>query len=236
MSDVSASQGSASRGSALHGAACHPRPHDWPALEDAVHHGQRLFRQVLGAMAEPGSVAEVRLAPLPEGVAMSSAAWGTLLALCDLDTRVWIADELQRDGLAEAIAFHTGSRIVTDAGEADFALLTPQSCQELPDFAEGSDTYPDRSTTLVVVLDDLAEVGDRRRIAGNEPWRLRGPGILDSRILELDATAAVLMTRLAANRASFPLGLDAILTSAGRLTAIPRSTRIERVSGVEEDA
>ncbi|MGO3354682.1 MAG: phosphonate C-P lyase system protein PhnH [Halomonas sp.] len=209
-----------------------PRPHDWPALDDAVHHGQRLFRQLLSAMAEPGTIEELSLSPLPEGVGLSRAAWGVLLALCDLDSRVWIASELDRDGMAEAIAFHTGARIVTQADQADFALLTPQSCQNLPIFAEGSDTYPDRSTTLLVVLEALGSSAEDRRINNADRWRLSGPGILDTRVLELDASAGALMTRLTANRGSFPCGLDAILTCSGRLVAIPRSTRIEHLVGM----
>lgn len=223
-----------------------PRPHDWPSLDDAVHHSQCLFRQLLGVMAEPGTFAEIRMAPLPESTALPGAAWGVLLSLCDLDTRVWIADELNCDGLAEAIAFHTGSRIVSQADEADFALLTPLSFPHLSSFAVGSDVYPDRSTTLVVVLNTLEEAVDGCGIAGGECWRLSGPGIRDSRVLELDTAAEMLMTRLAVNRASFPQGLDTILTSLERLTAIPRSTRIEKLPGtalpdsfvtpVEEDA
>lgn len=208
-----------------------PRPHDWPALDDAVHHGQRLFRQLLSAMAEPGTVAEVSLAPLPEGIGLSRAAWGALLTLCDLDSRIWIATELDRNGIAEAIAFHTGARIVTQADQADFALLTPQSCQNLPSFSEGSDTYPDRSTTLLVVLEALGS-DEGRRVNNVDRWRLSGPGILDSRVLELDTSARALMTRLTANRDSFPCGLDTILTCSGHLAAIPRSTRIVHLAGM----
>lgn len=207
------------------------RPHDWPALDDAVHHGQHLFRQLLSAMAEPGTIEEVSLSPLPEGVGLSRAAWGVLLALCDLDSRIWISNELDRDGMAEAIAFHTGARIVTQADQADFALLTPQSCQDLPSFAEGSDTHPDRSTTLLVVLQTLANAkGQPSNNTGC--WRLSGPGIADTRMLELDASAEVLMTRLKANSGSFPRGLDTILTCSERLVAIPRSTRIEPLAGM----
>ncbi|MCD2088935.1 MULTISPECIES: phosphonate C-P lyase system protein PhnH [Halomonadaceae] len=205
-----------------------PKPHQWPALKEAVHHSQQLFRQVLSSMAEPGTFAEVNLAPLPQDVAMSPAAWAVLLVLCDLDTRVWIADELNRDGLAEAIAFHTGARIVSRADEADFALVVPSTCQAMPRFSEGSDTYPDRSTTLIVVLESLAEARSDASQRGNTCWQLSGPGILNQRVLELDDTAEALMQRLALNRASFPLGLDTILTSGSSLTAIPRSTRIQK--------
>ncbi|WP_051510672.1 MULTISPECIES: phosphonate C-P lyase system protein PhnH [Cobetia] len=220
------------------------RPHDWPALDDAVHHSQRLFRQLLSAMSEPGTVHDIPVSSMPQGVALSSAAWGTLLALCDLESRLWIADELNRDGLAAAISFHTGARIVTCADEADFALVTPHSCQRMPNVSEGSDTYPDRSTTLIVVL---AATGTLKSAEGfphapahgplpTRDWRLSGPGIRDSRVVALDVKAEALMQRLACNRAHFPLGLDAILTADTHLIAIPRSTQIDVVTATEEHA
>lgn len=205
--------------------AAAPRPHEWPSLDAPVLQGQALFRQILGCMAEPGTFAQMSVAPLPAGVALSPAAWAALLVLCDLETGVWIANALDRDGLAEAIAFHTGARIVERADQADFALIAP-STKTLPAFAEGSDTYPDRSTTLIVVVDTLEAPGEVSS-SGHDRWRLSGPGILEHRVIALDASARVLMERLAANRASFPLGVDALVTSNERLTALPRSTRIE---------
>ncbi|GAA0640290.1 phosphonate C-P lyase system protein PhnH [Halomonas beimenensis] len=190
----------------------------WPAFSDPVHDGQRHFRRVLAAMAEPGTLHVAAAPAVPEDAAIGPALWATLLSLCDLDTRLWIAPGLEAGGLTGALSFHTGCRLTAAPEDADFALVTPGTLAEpAPLFAEGSDAYPDRSTTLLVVLEALAE---------GDAWRLAGPGIPDTRGLDL-GEAGPLMTRLAANRARFPRGLDAILTCGERLAAMPRSTRIE---------
>lgn len=205
----------------------------WNAFDTPVHDSQRVYRQLLSAMAEPGTFAEVGGTPLPPPeAAIGAACWATLLTLCDLDTRVWVAPELDAVGIHEALAFHTGARLTERPDEADFALVTPatlagQGEAEPPAFQEGSDTYPDRSTTLVVVLDRLDTAG---------PWTLSGPGIPDRRQLDAGQGGEALMTRLAANRARFPRGLDAILTCGPRLAAVPRSTRITRSAQEEVDA
>lgn len=192
----------------------------WNAFPDPVHDGQRQFRRVLAAMAEPGTLQVAEAPAVPDDAAIGAALWGTLLALCDLETRLWIAPGLEAGGLVEALGFHAGCRVTAAPEEADFALVTPATLASehaAPAFAEGCDAYPDRSTTLLVVLDALDEAG---------PWRLAGPGIPGTRTLEV-GEATPLMRRLAANRARFPRGLDAILTCGERLAAIPRSTRLE---------
>ncbi|MBA2779342.1 phosphonate C-P lyase system protein PhnH [Billgrantia kenyensis] len=202
----------------------------WHAFESPVHDSQRMFRQLLSAMSEPGTLAAVsditvrHILP-PAGSAVGAAGWATLLTLCDLETSVWIAPELNTGGLADALTFHTGARMAPSAAEADFALVLPATLSgQAPAFREGSDTHPDRSTTLVVVLAELEADG---------PWCLSGPGIADVRNLDVGQGGEALMTRLAANRARFPRGLDAILTCEERLTAVPRSTCITQVQ-IEE--
>jgi len=205
----------------------------WNAFDTPVHDSQRVYRQLLAAMAEPGTFAEVEGVPLPPPeAAIGVACWATLLSLCDLDTRVWVAPELDAAGINEALTFHTGARHTQCPDEADFALVTPatlagQGMAEPPAFQEGSDSYPDRSTTLVVVLDRLASAGS---------WTLSGPGIPGHRQLNVGPGGEALMTRLAANRTRFPRGLDAILTCGTRLAAVPRSTRITRCASEEVDA
>tara|TARA_B100000678_G_C18120487_1_gene466414 strand:- start:226 stop:915 length:690 start_codon:yes stop_codon:yes gene_type:complete len=195
------------------------RPHDWPGLANPVHDSQRLFRQLLGAMSEPGTLTELVLPALPAGAAISPAAWGALLALCDLDTRVWVDEGLARANLAAALAFHTGARLTDDPAQADLALVTPDTLSREDGFALGSDAWPDRSTTLIVMVEALAQ---------GEDWWLSGPGVPGQRGLALGNAerALPLMRVLAANRARFPRGLDAFISSGMRLTAIARSTRL----------
>lgn len=189
----------------------------WPALNDPIHDSQRLFRQILQAMSEPGTLRELQAPCPPQDSSIGSALWGALLTLCDLDTCLWIAPELDSQPLREALAFHTGCRISDDATQVDFALVTPVTLERPPLFAIGSDSYPDRSTTLLVALDQLGKDG---------PWQLSGPGIETQHQLEV-GSADALMTLLSHNRSHFPCGLDAILSCGERLAAIPRSTRIE---------
>lgn len=188
----------------------------WPALTDPVHDSQRLFRQILQAMSEPGTLHELQVPCPPQDAPIGPALWGALLTLCDLDTQLWIAPALDSPALHEALTFHTGCRLIQDAAQADFALVTPDTLASEIDFAIGNDSYPDRSTTLLVAVERLSDDG---------PWQLSGPGIETQRRLDV-GNAHALMGRLSANRSLFPCGLDAILTCGARLSAIPRSTRI----------
>ncbi|WP_017428944.1 phosphonate C-P lyase system protein PhnH [Vreelandella jeotgali] len=190
----------------------------WPAFNDPVHDSQRLFRQLLQAMAEPGTLEMPRAPEPPREASIGPALWGALLTLCDLDTPLWIASELDSPALREALRFHTGCPITEDSAAAEFALLTSNSLAQGIDFSIGSDAYPNRSITLLIALEHLEASG---------PWQLSGPGIADRRHLDI-GEADGLMARLGANRASFPRGMDAILTCNDRLVAIPRSTRVER--------
>src|SRR5699024_1589551 len=135
----------------------------WPALNDPIHDSQRLFRQILQAMSEPGTLHELTAPCPPQDSSIGAALWGTLLTLCDLDTRLWIAPELDSQPLREALAFHTGCRVSEDASQADFALVSSVTLERPPLFTMGSDSYPDRSTTLLVALDQLST---------NGPWQL----------------------------------------------------------------
>lgn len=189
----------------------------WPALADATHDSQRLFRRILAALSEPGMLTTLELSRPP--TQLGAALWGALLTLCDLETRLWIAADLDSPDLREAVAFHTGARLVETSEAADFALLTAGSFDPGITFAQGTDSYPDRSTTLLVAVP---------RLVNRQGWQLSGPGIAGSRYLDIgdDAGCCALMTRLAANRGTFPRGLDAFLAAGDQLAAIPRSTRI----------
>ncbi len=196
----------------------------WPTLNDPVHDSQRLFRQLLAALSEPGTLHTLEAPTPPEG-GIGTALWGTLLTLCDLDVRVWLAAELDTPALREALLFHTGCRLTDEPTQADYALVTPATMRDAPDFAQGSDEHPERSTTLLVALDTLVTADS----AGGS-WRLSGPGIPGQRALSVGERARPLMRQLAASRERFPRGLDAILACGKRLVALPRTTRLEEIA------
>ena len=174
------------------------------APRDAAH----AFRSIMTAMARPGMILEIEGAVPPAG--LSPAAGAVLLTLCDPDTPVWLAPELETAEVRGWLDFHTGAPAAVP-GEAVFAV-GPWAALPRTEFPLGTPDYPDRSTTFLV---EMAE------ITGDDGPALTGPGIETEARLNLpDADA------LRLNAALFPLGHDHIFCAGHRIAALPRSTKI----------
>lgn len=176
---------------------------------DAPIQSARAFREILEAMARPGTLHQVAGAHPPQP--LSTAAGAVLLTLCDSTTPLFLAGDADCQKVRDWIAFHIGAPLVA-AEAAAFALGTWDDLQPVSRFSIGLPDYPDRSVTLIVELDRLTNHGPA----------LTGPGIETVTWLNLPETAA-----FRANRALFPLGFDTIFTSGERLAALPRTTRVE---------
>lgn len=187
---------------------------------DAVTQSQAVFRAVMDAMARPGSVhsLSVELAPPPP---LTPELAAIVLALADHEAPVWLDSVLaQAADVGAYLRFHTGARIVEAPQEAAFALVTDAvALPPFAAFAQGTDAYPDTSTTLVMAVQRL---DDDEGASG--AFALEGPGIAGRSHLAVAPVAADLTVRLRANRALFPRGIDCIFTAAGKIAAIPRST------------
>lgn len=171
----------------------------------------RAFREVLEAMARPGTIRRVAGAVPPAPV--SVAAGVVLLTLCDGTTPLHLAGKADCPALRDWVAFHIGAPLVA-AEEAAFALGRWEELQPVSRFRIGQPDYPDRSATLIVEVDRLTNHGPC----------LTGPGIETATWLNLPETAA-----FRANRALFPLGFDTIFTAGDRIAGLPRSTRVEAI-------
>ncbi len=185
-------------------------------LSDPVMQSQQIFRQVLTALAEPGT--RLTLPPLAAPRGIHSAAYQVCLALLDADTPLWVSDTLAADGLISSLRFHCGCPITSQRHESAFALATPESINGLTDFRQGTHEYPDRSTTLILQVEKLHNDG---------PWHLSGPGIDGSRQVGIDGLSGHWPAWLEANRAAFPLGIDLLLTDGNSLMGLPRTTNVE---------
>src|SRR5690606_30038290 len=130
---------------------------------------------------------------------------------------VWLDPSLAASAAVRAwIAFHCGAPITERASEAQFALVPDASLlPQLQDFGQGTDEYPDRSTTL-----GLAAGVTTRAVT------LRGPGIKDQLTTSLPLPGADFLAQWAENRARFPRGIDLLLVRDGTLVGLPRTTRI----------
>ncbi|MFN7125153.1 MAG: phosphonate C-P lyase system protein PhnH [Allorhizobium sp.] len=187
---------------------------------DAVTHAQTVFRAVMDAMAQPGTlgVVEVPVAPpAPLGI----AAGALLLTLCDHDTPVWMTTALSKSALPGWIGFHTGAALTNTKADAKFAFVEAGApAPALAQFALGTQDYPDRSTTLVIEVTALE---------GGRQLQLTGPGIRDTATIAPKGLPETFLRQWADNRALFPRGVDVVLTAGRRFIALPRTTKIREM-------
>jgi alpha-D-ribose 1-methylphosphonate 5-triphosphate synthase subunit PhnH len=189
-----------------------------PGFVEPVGGAQRTFRCVLDAMAHPG-----RIACLPPDLlvaneaGLSSVAAAIALTLIDFETPVWLDHALAR--AASFLRFHCHAPIATTPERCRFAFAADIAGLPPPDaFDLGTEDYPDRSTTLILEVPAL----DQGPIL-----RLRGPGIRDETILQIQGLSKRFWDARAALASRFPLGLDLILTAGDRLACLPRTTIAE---------
>jgi alpha-D-ribose 1-methylphosphonate 5-triphosphate synthase subunit PhnH len=138
----------------------------------------------------------------------------------DFETPLWLDDALKDDrAVVDALRFHCGCPVIDDPARANFALIG-DACRAplLSAFHQGTPEYPDRSTTVVMQVRDLAEAGG---------VRLTGPGVKTQMSLHVDGLPADFWRQWSANHRQFPLGVDLILTAGDRIAALPRSIRVE---------
>lgn len=188
-----------------------------PGLADPPHDAQQLFRAILDAASHPGRVVTLQAAPAGPG-ALSPAATAYLLTLADRDTPVWLAADFDRPEVRDFLRFHAGAPIATARGEAAFGVVAAGQSQPFDGFNLGTDTYPDRSATLVIEVPDLR---------GGSLHHWRGPGIADRASVAIAGLADDFWHDWAANHGLFPCGVDLVFTAGSELCALPRSIAVE---------
>ncbi len=185
---------------------------------DPVFDAQAIFRSLMNALGEPGTVAEFGSRVMAPASLVPAAAT-ILAALADGDTPVWLPDPTGADeAAAQWLRFQTGAPIATDSATATFAVLPQgQDPASWTRFPLGTAAYPDRSATLLLAV---------RSLAGGAPLLLTGPGIETQRLIAPAGLPAGFLPAMAANQAGFPLGFDVVLVFGTRALALPRTTRI----------
>lgn len=186
-------------------------------FDDSVRDSQRVFRALLDAMSRPGRIVTPPAPPeIPAGLNPATAA--VCLALLDFETPLWLAGPDIGETRAW-LAFHAGCPFAASPDQAAFALVTDAaSLPPLDGFALGSDEMPERSTTLILQVADLA---------AGQGKRLSGPGIDGTTLLAVHGLSESFWVERAAACALFPRGLDVIFTAGAALAAVPRTTRVE---------
>jgi alpha-D-ribose 1-methylphosphonate 5-triphosphate synthase subunit PhnH len=185
-----------------------------PGFADPTLDAQASFRILLDAMAHPGRIVRLPACPAQPPPGLGPAAAALILTLTDSDSTVWL------DAGAAAVnwaQFHAGCRIVSKPEQAAFLFATTHPPQQ-SSLAQGSAEEPHHSATLVV---EVASLG----VGGG--WVLSGPGIETMVQLHVVGAPSDFLAQRAANLASFPCGVDTILTCGSDLVALPRTTQVE---------
>lgn len=196
-----------------------------PGFNDPQLDAQRVFRQLLQAMSRPGQLVPIdRLPEAPKP--LSAAAAALALTLFDLDTPIWLSDDL-RAAAGDYLAFHTGAPLMDDIGAAGFVLVGDG--KRLPDLAQvalGDAEYPERAATVIVQVERLQIAPPDIKAA----YRLRGPGVLGHVDIDVDGLAEEFWSALQANQKRFPLGFDAILVAGDMVLGLPRTVTVARTT------
>ena len=184
---------------------------------------QSVFRAIMDAMAQPGSIrpcASLARPPAP----LSATAGAVALTLCDHDTPLWLDPALEASaGVRGWLGFHCGSPLVRVPAEAHFALVAnPAELIALENFSQGTQEYPDRSTTLILQVASLSE---------GRALLLEGPGIETSASLAPAPLPRHFCEQWRQNNARFPRGVDLILAAPEGIACLPRTTRIRATEG-----
>ena len=134
---------------------------------------QSVFRAVMDAMARPGTVQAIgRRAEPPQPLSTTAAA--VALTLCDHDTPLWLDPALRGSRRGHRLAPLPHRRAARDIPRprriSRWSRIRP-ALIALENFAQGTHEYPDRSTTLILQVDEPR--------SGASLAALEGPGIED---------------------------------------------------------
>lgn len=186
---------------------------------DPVFNAQTVFRAVMDAMARPGSVQNVPAFARPPSP-LSATAGAVALTLCDNDTPLWLDPALQASAsIGSWLGFHTGAPLANTPADAHFAFVaTPAEMMALDSFSQGTQDYPDRSTTLILQVGDL--------VSGT-PLLLEGPGIETTATIAPAQMPRHFVEQWKQNAKRFPRGIDIILAAPDGIACLPRTTRIK---------
>lgn len=189
----------------------------------AVQDAQKVFRKVLKAMSEPGTILTADLTDKTPG-ALSKSSWEIALTLFDAGTKIWLSPTLAGDdAVVSNLRFHCQCPMVSEPAKADFALALADELPELKALNWGNSEYPDQSTTLIVQVEAVTN----QTQDNDEGWCLTGPGIETERGLSVSGLPYSFRLDLVNSRKRFPLGVDCVFCADDQLVALPRSTEIK---------
>ena len=185
---------------------------------DFVHDGQKVFRELLGAMANPGTRKEIKeqTEKFEEIYAPLTAIGCTLL---DNEETMYVE---KNPALSQELHNLTLSR-PGKLSEADYVFLSSEmnyaTLREiLKNVKKGSYADPQQSATIVILCQELI---------GTAQMTLEGPGIDGAYRTQVNQYIKRIIELRQELDIEYPLGIDLVFTDpAGEIMCIPRLCRV----------
>jgi alpha-D-ribose 1-methylphosphonate 5-triphosphate synthase subunit PhnH len=213
-------------------------------FNNPIHDSQVVFRQLLKAMSEPGTLKSVRS---PESIeTLYTSTFAVCQALMDQQTPLWLSPNFDTPNIKHNLHFHTGVPITEQHQDALFALVDATvidtldvfSQKESTDvtkdffldkskgFSQGNSEYPEMGCTLIIQVSSIKD-----SLSDTTNLRLTGPGIESQHIVSISDLSPRLLDYLSnetgERNAAFPLGLDFIFIDHNQIVCLPRTTNVE---------
>lgn len=187
---------------------------------DFVHDGQRVFRSLMKAMSNPGTIQDIgeQAEKFGEGYAPLTAVGCTLLdneEIAYVGKNPVLSSELHDLTLCRRGALE----------EADFIFLSSEMNygsleQILRNVKKGSYSDPQDSATLVILCGE---------IRGDVPVTVKGPGVNGALTIRVSKYLETILFLRQSLDIEYPLGTDLIfVTPEGEIICFPRLCRAEK--------
>jgi len=169
---------------------------------------QQVFRMLLEAISRPGTIQK-----LPEAFHQSRASMAVLATL--LDAEVKLADPY---ALLPQRAWPMLQAVASSPEHCDYLICEGSIA---PDFTPrlGTLSCPDESATIILDVESLN--GKAVQL------RLTGPGIDGEVSVGIDGLHGDWLAARQSWVATFPLGVDMVITDGDQILGLPRTTRME---------
>lgn len=187
---------------------------------DPVHDAQFCFRQILTALSEPGST--VSLDRHQGFKPLNAAASQVIMSLCDAQVGVYVSPYLcscehELNQCIKNLNFHHGVQ-QQDLSFAEFVVIDAQQAFDFKQCNGGTEMYPEFGATVVVSCEGLDK---------GPKLKLTGPGIKESKTVQLGVLSEDLQNYLQDPLYRYPLGLDFMFCADQQLIAVSRTTKVE---------
>ena len=201
------------------------RPTSESTLRDPIRASQHIFRVVLDALANPGTIRTSIVHPrlIAENLSVNPYLASVLVTLLDHEVSLHVADGPGSAELADFLVRRTRTSLA-DASTATFVVAHAETGNYgLPELLHrGSLEYPDDGATLLI---DIPPLGQES--AKDLELTMTGPGIATVERLWVSGLDSKFIESRNAATANYPMGIDLLLIDPeGRLVGMPRTTQL----------